>query len=138
MALLWRLCLVPVLIVAMQLDASAARLSKRGKHHVAHRAGTLVMKQIRPGLAANAALSLEAADQLQLRPRGHRGSRHRLGSADRELPGALLVAPNPRTVPVLADLGIPVIDGVPPIAVLYPGHDRTGDRAVFEAALRLP
>ena len=136
MALLWRLCLIPVLIVAMQLDASAARLSKRGKHHAAHRAGTLAVKQIRPGLAANAALSLEAADQLQLRPRGHRGNRP--GSADRELPGALLVAPNPHTAPVLADLGIPVIDGVPPVAVLYPGQDRTGDRAVFEAALRLP
>ena len=138
MAILWRLCLVPILIVAMQLDASAARLSKRGKHHVAHRAGSLVVKQIRPGLAANAVLSLEAADQLQLRPRGHRASRHRLGSADRELPGALLVAPNAHSAPVLAELGIPAIDGVPPIAVLYPGHDRTSDRAVFEAALRLP
>lgn len=137
MALLWRLCLVPILIVAMQLDASAAHLSKRGKHHVAHRAGALVVKQIQPGLAANAALSLEAADQLQLRPRGHRSNRHRLGLADRELPGALLVAPNPHTAPVLAELGIPAVDGVPPIAVLYPGHDRTGDRAIFEAALRL-
>jgi hypothetical protein len=136
--MLWRLCLVPILIVAMQLDASAARLSKRGKPHAAHRAGSLAVKQIRPGLAANAILSLEAADQLQLRPRGHRGSRHRLGSADRELPGALLVAPNPHTAPVLAELGIPAIDGVPPIAVLNPGHDRTGDRAVFEAALKLP
>lgn len=136
--MLWRLCLVPVLIVAMQLDASAARLSKRGKDHAAHRGGSLVVTQIQPGRAANAALSLEAADQLQLRPRGHRGNRHRLGLGNRELPGALLVAPNPHTAPVLAELGIPAIDGVPPIAVLYPDHGRTGDRAIFEAALRLP
>jgi hypothetical protein len=44
------------------------------------------------------------------------------GSSRRvSLPEALIVPPNPHTAPFLAELGLPLIDGVPPIAILH-GH----------------
>lgn len=136
MVTLWRLCLVPVLLFAMQLDASAARSSKRGKHPVAHHAATLAIAQIRPGPGADAALSLEAANRLEdgsARARAHRGNRHQPKSPASELPDALLVAPNPQTAPVLAALGLPVIDDVLPIAVLNPGRSRDSASIGIEA-----
>jgi hypothetical protein len=45
----------------------------------------------------------------------------------------LSVPPNPQTTPILVELGIPVIDTIPPIAILNPGNDRRSESEFLAA-----
>lgn len=115
------------------LDASPAGRARHAPHRRAapRKAAPLFtgqearMPQISPALRSTRALSLDTADCPACARRWP--PRRRPSLAD-----ALLTPPTPETAPLLRELGLPAIPGVPPIVILNPGPAK---RAIPSEAL---
>ena len=137
LAVLILLSLSPTLPAAAD-DAAACAARTRGQHcggpvkrSLAGRAryryapGALTIRQLPASASPRSAESGEYGPRAPARRRCPRWMRGRMlcGAFDRRpaaasLPDALLVPPNAETTPLLAALGIPIIEDVPPIFIL--------------------
>jgi hypothetical protein len=115
-----RLFAVSLLALALPLTASAAQ-AKCCKQGYGPKAGAAAIKQLRPGVGADARLLRKAAQRLE------RSSKRLPRRRETDLAVALSVPPNAETAPLLAELGIPAVAGIPPIAVLSPVGERRFD-----------
>ena len=112
----WRVCLVSLLSLTLLSDASAAGSAKRGKPWLRSAGGGFyAVRQIGRGSSAHGAAVLAGTADLQ-----PSAAARSLRRPTRDLAEALAEAPNARTAGLLAELGIPAIDGVPPIVFLSP------------------
>jgi hypothetical protein len=122
-------CLGATLLLS---DATAFAAKRKAAVLKTKRAGDYAVAQIRPALSRKARSSLSDFKPFHkinisrcIKPDG------RAASSGKSIADALLEPPSPATIELLTNYGVPVIDGVPPIFILFPDEQKGRETVGF-------
>lgn len=112
-------------------DAPAVAAKRKAEVLKTKRRGDFAVAQILPALPRISRRSLSGFKPLRKTAKTRCIHRNHKMAPPKTIADALLVAPNSTTIELLADYGLPIIEGIPPIFILFPDERKSRETAGF-------